>query len=85
MARALAARGAADCDLALVIDAMGTNGNPDATALESPPSERLLRYKDADVPVWSGDPLEALSYARNVIVAGVEQSTLSRHLHLQEH
>lgn len=46
MARALAERGsftAADYERAVVIDAMGTIGDPDATALESPPSERLLR------------------------------------------
>lgn len=40
--------------------------------------------KDADVVVWSGDPLEALSYATTVIVGGVEQSTRSRRLQLQE-
>lgn len=46
MARAVAERGsfaAADYERAVVIDAMGTIGDPDATALESPPSERLLR------------------------------------------
>jgi imidazolonepropionase-like amidohydrolase len=40
--------------------------------------------KDADVVVWSGDPLEALSYATNVIVGGVEQATRSRRLELQD-
>jgi imidazolonepropionase-like amidohydrolase len=40
--------------------------------------------KDADIVVWSGDPLEALSYATNVIVGGVEQATPSRRLQLQE-
>lgn len=40
--------------------------------------------KDADVVVWSGDPLEALSYTKNVIVGGVEQSAPSRRLQLQE-
>jgi len=40
--------------------------------------------KDADVVVWSGDPLEAQSYTRNVIVGGVEQTTPSRRLQLQE-
>jgi imidazolonepropionase-like amidohydrolase len=34
--------------------------------------------KDADVVLWNGDPLEAMSYATNVIVGGVEQSTRSR-------
>lgn len=46
MARAVAERrsfAAADYERAVVIDAMGTIGDPDATALESPPSERLLR------------------------------------------
>ncbi len=45
-ARALADRGSfgpADYERALVIDAMGTIGDPDASALEAPPSERLLR------------------------------------------
>jgi imidazolonepropionase-like amidohydrolase len=40
--------------------------------------------KDADVVMWSGDPLEALSYATNVIVGGVEQTAPSRRLRLQE-
>lgn len=40
--------------------------------------------KDADVVVWSGDPLEALSYATNVIVGGTEYSTPSRRLQLQD-
>ncbi|MGH8235845.1 MAG: dipeptidase [Steroidobacteraceae bacterium] len=46
MTRAVADRGtfsAADYERALVIDAMGTIGDPDGTAPESPPSERLLR------------------------------------------
>jgi membrane dipeptidase len=46
MARAVAERrsfAAADYERAVVIDAMGTIGDPDATALESAPSERLLR------------------------------------------
>ena len=45
-ARALAEREtfrAADYERAVVIDAMGTIGDPDGTALEAPPSERLLR------------------------------------------
>jgi len=40
--------------------------------------------KDADVVLWNGDPLEAMSYATNVIVGGVEQSTRSRRQELQE-
>jgi imidazolonepropionase-like amidohydrolase len=40
--------------------------------------------KDADVVMWSGDPLEALSYATNVIVGGIEQTAPSRRLRLQE-
>lgn len=40
--------------------------------------------KDADVVVWSGDPLEAQSYTTTVIVGGVEQLAPSRRLQLQQ-
>lgn len=46
MARAVAERSTfspAAYERALIIDAMGTIGDPDATAPESPPSDRLLR------------------------------------------
>jgi imidazolonepropionase-like amidohydrolase len=40
--------------------------------------------KDADVVLWSGDPLETLSYPLSVIIAGVEQPDTSRRKQLQE-
>jgi membrane dipeptidase len=56
-ARSLAERSAfstADYEHALIIDAMGTIGDPDATALESAPSERLLRdIRDSGVTAVS--------------------------------
>lgn len=38
----------------------------------------LVKGKDADFVVWSGDPFEPLSQALSVYIAGVEQPLLSR-------
>jgi imidazolonepropionase-like amidohydrolase len=40
--------------------------------------------KDADLVVWSGDPLENLTFARSVFIAGVEQPMQSRRLQLRD-
>lgn len=40
--------------------------------------------KDADVILWSGDPLETMTYAQTVIIGGVEQPLSSRRQQLQE-
>lgn len=40
--------------------------------------------KDADVVMWSGDPLETMSHAVTVIIAGAEQPDTSRREQLQQ-
>jgi imidazolonepropionase-like amidohydrolase len=40
--------------------------------------------KEADLVLWSGDPLENMSYARTVFIAGVEQSLESRRRKLRD-
>jgi imidazolonepropionase-like amidohydrolase len=40
--------------------------------------------KDADVVVWSGDPLETLSYPTSVFIGGVEQPVGSRRQELRD-
>jgi imidazolonepropionase-like amidohydrolase len=40
--------------------------------------------KDADVVIWSGDPLETLSYPLSVFIAGVEQPEGSRRQELRD-
>lgn len=40
--------------------------------------------KDADVVLWSGDPLETMTYAQTVIIGGVEQPLTSRRQQLQQ-
>lgn len=39
---------------------------------------------DADIVVWSGDPLEVTSYPDHVIIKGVEQSLVSRQTRLRD-
>lgn len=39
---------------------------------------------DADIVIWSGDPLEVTSYPDHVIVAGTEQPLLSRQTRLRD-
>jgi imidazolonepropionase-like amidohydrolase len=40
--------------------------------------------KDADVVLWSGDPLETMTFAQSVFIGGVEQPLNSRRQQLQE-
>jgi imidazolonepropionase-like amidohydrolase len=40
--------------------------------------------KDADVVIWSGDPLETTSYPTGIFIAGVEQPDTSRRLQLRD-
>lgn len=45
---------------------------------------KLTAGFDADIVVWSGDPLEVTSYPDHVIVAGTEQPLLSRQTRLRD-
>jgi hypothetical protein len=40
--------------------------------------------KDADVVIWTGDPLEIRSYPAAVFIGGVEQPGMSRRLELRD-
>ena len=44
----------------------------------------LAPGKDADLVLWSGDPLEPLSQPRAIFVRGVEQPLTSRPLQLRD-
>ena len=44
----------------------------------------LQAGKDADVVVWSGDPLETTSYPTAIFIAGIEQPDTSRRLQLRD-